>query len=941
MSFVRRAISSLSLALAPALPAQAPNLVMPLPSDTAVLRDQLPNGLHYLVRRNGKPEKRAELRLVVNAGSILEDDGQRGLAHFVEHMAFNGTRRFPKSAIVNYMERVGMRFGADLNAYTSFDETVYMLQVPTDTAKLVATALDILEDWAHDVSFDGTEVRKERGVVIEEWRTGRGAQERVQNRQFPVLLRGSPYVLRIPIGTKENLETFADSLAVNFYRDWYRPDLMTVIAIGDFDAKDIETQIRSRFSGLANPASPRPRTYAAVPDHDETLVTIETDKESPISLVGLLWKKPHDSTHTIGDFRRQLVQQFYDGMMNARLGELAQKPDAPFAGAFTGRSSLVRTKDLYQLAALVKENGFEKAAQSLLAEAERVSRFGFTQTELDRARVNLLRTLEQQYAERDKTNSSQFASEYVNSALTGEPIVSIGDEQSLARALTPAITLDEVNAVARSSFGLRNRVVLIAAPEKPELVIPDARAMLGVFDASNGAALTAYVDSTSDAPLVATIPASGRIAKERTLPETGIVEWTLSNGARMLLKPTDFKADELLFYAHSPGGTSLLSTADALHAGMAGLVASVSGVGSFNAITLNKKLSGKKASVQAAPSEYSEMVNGSASSKDVETLFQLAWLRFTAPRADTSAFAAMKNQFRAILVNQKNSPEGVFGDTVVATMSQHNPRVRLMNAAMLDSVDAGRAIALYKDRYANAGDFAFFLVGSFSLDSVRPLVEKYIASLPATGAREKARDNGIRPPAGLIEKTVRKGVEPKAQTRLVFTGTCAYSYHTRYTLGSLRELLNIRLREVLREDKGGTYGAGVSGNCTSTPYPHYEITVFFGSAPERTAELTAAVFSVVDEIKAGAVSDSNVTKIREIQLRSQETSLKQNGAWIRNMADADEDGRDQRDWLRYPDLVNRLTKEQLRDAARTFLRQDQYARFTLLPEENAKPDVKP
>jgi zinc protease len=628
-------------------------------------------------------------------------------------------------------------------------------------------------------------------------------------------------------------------------------------------------------------------------------------------------------------------------MMNARLSELTQKPDAPFAAAFTGRGSLVRTKDLYQLAGLVKEGGFEKAAEALLVEAARVSRFGFTQTELDRQRVEMLRGLEQQYAERDKTNSNQFAGEYVASALSGDPILGIADEQSLSRALAPTVALAEVNALARSSFTTRNRVVLVTAPEKAGLKLPDARTMLGVFDRPTDVTLTAYVDSTSDAPLVAAMPPSGRIVKERTLPESGIVEWTLSNGARMLLKPTDFKADEVLFFGRKPGGTSLVADADQLDADLAGTVAMVSGVGDFSAVTLAKKLVGKVADVSASPGRYAEVVNGSASSKDIETMFQLAWLRFTAPRVDTSAFAAMKNQLRAILANQQNSPERVFGDTVQATMSQHHRRVRLMSPATFDSVDAGRAMSLYRERLANAGAFTFFLVGSFSPDSVRPLVARYIASLPSSGRRDAARDEGIRPPAGVIEKTVYKGVEPKAETRLVFTGPCAYSYAARHAIASLRELLSIRLREVLREEKGGTYGAGVQGSCSSTPWSHYEITVFFGSAPERTAELTAAVLAVIDEIKAGTVSDSNVTKIREIQLRAHETALKQNGAWLSNMADADEDGRDQREWLRYPQLAQQLNGERLRDAARTYLRMEQYARFTLLPEASAKPDVKP
>ena len=461
---MRRLLAITALAVL-ASTASAQDLTAPLPADPHVVRGQFPNGLHYIIRRNLKPEKRAELRLVVNAGSILEDDAQRGLAHFVEHMMFDGTKRFPKKEIVNYLERVGMRFGADLNAYTSFDETVYMLTIPTDTARLVNSALDILQDWAGGAAtFDPAEMQKERGVVIEEWRTGRDASTRVQYRQFPVMLQGSKYALRVPIGTKENLETFADSLAVKFYRDWYRPDLMTVIAVGDFDPAQMEASIRQRFAGIPMPVAPRRREYATVPDHDETLVSIETDKEYPQASVGLLWLKPRDSVHTVGDFRRTLVSSFYDGMVNARFSEISQRADAPFAYAQGGRGSFVRTKDAYQLFAGVKESGFEKAAEALLAEAERISRFVFTQTELDRQRVNLLRSMEQQYAERDKTVSGRFVEEYVSSTLWGTPIVGIAQEQPLAKSLAPTITLAEVNALSKTSFGDRDRVVLVAAP---------------------------------------------------------------------------------------------------------------------------------------------------------------------------------------------------------------------------------------------------------------------------------------------------------------------------------------------------------------------------------------------------------------------------------------------------------------------------------------------
>jgi zinc protease len=923
-----------ALALVPvALGAQGRvDLNAPLVMDTAVRTGRLPNGIKYFVRKNARPEKRAELRLVVNAGSILEDDNQRGLAHFVEHMAFNGTRRFPKADIVNYLERIGMRFGADVNAYTSFDETVYMLQVPTDTARLVTTALDILEDWAHGISFDPAEIRKERGVVVEEWRTGRGAGERIQDKQFPVMLHNSKYAVRLPIGTKESLESFPDSVATKFYRDWYRPDLMSVVAVGDFDVADMVRLIEQRFSRIAPVANPRPRVEAEVPDHAQTLVSIETDKEYTGKDVTLLWLKPKSETKTVGELRRDLVYRFHDNMLNQRFAEMARRPDAPYAYAGGGRGEFVRTKGGYQLGAGVKENGFTVAAEALLTETERARRFGFNASELDRVRTNYLRSLEQAFAERDKGESGSYAGAYVNTALTGEPVIGIVKQVELGNALAPTITLEEVNAVARTTLSDSNRVILVVAPAQPDTRVPTEAEMLAVFAKARAATVTAFVDSTSDAPLIARMPTPGRIVSEKKLPETDIIEWTLSNGARMLIKPTDFKADEVLFAAQSPGGSSLVSDKDDLDATFGGYAVSQGGLGPFNPTALGKKMTGIRARASANVSIWNEGISGGASRKDLETMFQLVYLRFTQPRVDSSAYAAFRNQVRSMLVNADNDPESVFGDTIGVTLTQNHPRNRLFKAAAFDSVNIQRALALYKERFAGADDFTFFMVGSFNVDSAKMFTERYIASLPSAGKKEKARDLNIRMPAGSVEKTVRKGVEPKASNQLVFHGPCTYTFENRILLGALQDLLDIRLREVLREDKSGTYGVGVSASCNHIPYSRYRVTVSFGSAPERRAELIAAMWSVIDSVKAGAISDSNLVKIREMAVRGHETSLKENGAWISAMQDQDEDGRDQRDWLRAPAMTAKVTKEQLRDAARQYLRKESLAVFTLLPE---------
>ena len=927
---MRRAV--LALALASAARVTLAQGTTPLTVDPAVRTGTLPNGLRYIVRRNARPVHRAELRLVVNAGSVLEDDAQRGVAHFVEHMAFNGTRRFPKATIVNFLERIGMRFGADVNAYTSFDETVYQLQVPTDTVRFVDTGLDILEDWAHGIAFDQEEMRKERPVVIEEWRTGRDASTRISNKQFPVMLRGSRYADRIPIGTVENLETFPDSLGPAFYRDWYRPELMTVVAVGDFDPQAMIAKIRERFARIPRRPKARPRPDVPVPDHAEPLASIEADKEYPGKDITLLWLRPRTDVRTVAELRRALVTRLHDALLNLRFGELTQRADAPFAYATGIRGPIVRTKGAYQLSAGVKENAFLPAAEALLVEVERARRFGFTATELARLKADYLRALDQAYAERDKSESSGFAESYVTMALTGEPVIGIEKETALGRSLIPGITLAEVNAVAARALPDSNRVILVAGPDGPGTTLPTAAEVLAVFDRARQAPVAAYVDSVSDAPLVPAPPTPGTIVAEKTLPETNIREWTLSNGAKVLLKPTDFKADEVLFAARSPGGSSLASDADALDASFGAFAISDGGLGAFTPTTLRKRLSGIRAFVSPSVGSWSEHLTGSASRRDLATLFQLAWLRFTAPRVDSASWRAYIASVRAAQLNSDNDPETVFGDTVSATLSQHHPRQRLFRAAVLDSVNLGHALALYRERFAGADDFTFYLVGSFDVDSVRPLVARWLASLPSAGRHEQARDLGVRPPPGVVEKVVRKGIEPKAQTEFVFHTACKYSLESRVILDALRDLLDIRLREVLREDKGGTYGVGVDGGCSHIPYERARVTISWGSAPERRDELVAAMWAVIDSIKAGVVSDSNLVKIREMAVRAHETALRENGAWISAMQDADEDGRDQRDWLREPAMTAKVTREQLRDAAREYLRRDSVAQFVLVPE---------
>ncbi|HEU4641882.1 MAG TPA: insulinase family protein [Gemmatimonadaceae bacterium] len=929
------AVASLALLAATARAQSAdpaPPLSAPIPVDSAVIIDTLPNGLRYYIRVNHKPEQRAELRLVVNAGSILEDSAQRGVAHFVEHMAFNGTTHFQRQQLVSYLESTGVRFGADLNAATSFDETVYQLTVPTDSARLLETGVQILEDWAHGVTFDSAEVDRERGVVIEEWRLGRGAAQRVRDKQFPVLFAGSRYARRIPIGDRATLEHVRRDQLLRFYHDWYRPDLMAVVAVGDFDAKRVEQLIRSHFASLAPPPHPRQRELYSVPDTDSTLVSVVTDPENTSSGVAVYYKQPVRDERTVGDYRERLVEGLYDAMLNERFGEIAQRPGAPFLGAYSAQGRLIRSKEVYALSALVSDGGIARGLAALLTEGERVAQHGFTQTELERAKADFLRGMERAYAERAKTASSDYVDEYVDNYLEGDPIPGVAAEWRLGRALVPGIRLDEVNRLAREWLGGHSRVILASAPAKDSADVPTARALLAVADSVSKAAVAAYDDSTSDAPLIARAPVPGRVTATRRIPELGVTEWTLSNGARVVLKPTNFKDDELLVRAYALGGTSLAADSLLIPARTATAVVSAGGVGSFSATALRKALAGKSVSVEPIIGQYDEGLAGGGSPADAETLFQLIHLYFTAPRADSAAYLAYRSRVKALLANRDADPDAAFSDTLDATLTRHHPRAKPITERALDQMSLARSIDFYRHRFADAGGFTFFFVGNIDTLRLRPLVERYLASLPSTGKRERWRDVGLDYPRGVVKREVHKGTDPKSETAIVFSGPFQYTRHDVYLMSSLQDVLEIRLRDRLRERLGGTYGVSVSASPSHYPRERYEISVEFGSAPGRVDELTRAVFEEIDSLQRVGPTAQDLAKVKETQLRERETGLRRNGVWLSLLYAYDYNGWDPREILAYPADVRRLDAAAIRGAARRWLDRDNVVQVSLMPE---------
>jgi len=898
--------------------------------DPAIRVGTLPNGLRYYVRANKQPKNRAELRLVVHAGSLQEDDDQRGLAHFVEHMAFNGTKSFPKNKLVNYLESIGMRFGADLNASTTFGSTTYRLEVPSDSGGHLETGFQMLEDWAHNITFDSVEIEAERPVILAERRRSLGVSQRLQDEQIPVLFRGSRYADRRPIGTPEVIATAGRDKLVRFYRDWYRPDLMAVVAVGDFDPAVVERIIRDKFTRIPRSAARRPRETYRVPLGSGTVVAVIADPELTRTNATLLFKGvPKPSNKTVEGYRASLVRGIYASMLGQRLGETARKPDAPFLGASSGFGELGEDVGVYQLSVSVANNGIPRGIRAALAEATRVAQQGFTQPELDRARQGYLRGLEHAQTDSAQIRSSAFAQALVGHFLNGAPVATLDTRIAMGRRIAPGITLADVNAEARSATAVASRIIIVTIPENAGIVKPTEAELLALFDTTGMKPIERYTEAAMTSSLLEKLPQPGRVVSAEYDSASGVTIWKLSNGARVLLKPTDFRADQILFAGHSPGGYNVATDPDFLNARFAGNLMGVGGYGALPLTELRRALTGKLVAVTTGLSGRAETVSGNASPKDIDTMFQLLTLMFTSPRYDSAAVATQIDRMKAQLANRDASPATAFADTVNRTMAQQHPRAPIVTASLLDSVEPARAYELYRQRFANASDFTFLLVGSFSLDSIRPLVEQYLASLPGTGKTDVAVDP-IRPPPGVVHKVVRAGREAQARTLLVFHGSFPKEYPYHVELHALEQLLQLRLTERIREQLAGTYSVQVGREVVLEPRSEYSVKISFVAAPDRLNELVAAVLAEIEKIKGEGPTSEELGKVTESAVRSLETNRRRNELWINLLT------YDRNDWP-LADIANdaawtALTRKRVADAAKRYLDTSRYARFDLVPE---------
>jgi zinc protease len=907
-----------------------------MPVDPEVVVGTLPNGLRYYVRANGKPGHRAELRLVVKAGSVLEDDDQQGLAHFVEHMEFEGTRNFPQQSIVDFLSSLGLSIGPDANAATSYDDTQYTLRVPTDVPGVLDRALLVLEDWAQGASFDQSGIDHERTIILSEWRMHLGAGERTEDKIRRVQLGGSRYADRPPIGNPDIVEHVQREQLTRFYRDWYRPDLMAVIVAGDVDRDAVVAMIKKHFSSLSSPSPERLRPAFDVPEHPGTRYAVVTDKETTATAVQLSDLRPARNQGSVGGYRLLMLDQLFAGMLGGRLGELSQSANPPFLRAAVGRGLFAtpRTRDEAVLQALVSNGGIARGLDALVTELRRVARFGFTATELARTKQAMMLGYERVVTEGPDRESASRADEYTRNFLQGEALPTIWQELAFHRRFVPGITLGEVNALAGEWFPDRNRLVIVSAPEAAGVVLPDQMQLAAVVRTASAKRLEPHVDVPAGQALMDAPPTLGTIVKTTIRAQAGVTEWTLSNGATVVLKPTTLKEDQILFRAVAPGGTSLANDADFIPARVADAVVRAGGVGRFSAVMLDKILAGKAVAVTPFIDELDEGMRGGCTPQELETMFQLLYLRFTQPRADPTAFAAMASQARGLLANQLASPDVVFNQAIGATFSQNSPRRQLETPATVDQWSLAKSLAFYQARFADASSFSFVFVGSFTPESIKPLVETYIASLPATHAHETWRDLGIAPPSGIVDQIIEKGIAPKSEVAIVLSGPFEYDDAHRLALRTMTLVLQSRLLETIRQELGGTYSITATPDAEKFPRPAYSVRIDWTCDPARTATLVQRVFEEIEFVKATPLSPNQVTLIRESLLREFERDSQDNGYLLNQISRRYEDG-DAADIAavdNLPDRIATVTGDAIQQAARTYLNTGNYVKVTLMPE---------
>lgn len=911
------------------------NLKSLVPMNPRVYSGTLPNGMRYFVLKNNKPANRVEMMLAVNVGSVLEDDDQRGLAHFCEHMAFNGTKSFPKQQLVSFLESTGIRFGADLNAYTNQDETVYLLTIPTDKPNNLETGLNVLRDWSRFVNYADKDINDERGVVVEEWRLRSNAQERVFDMHRPVLYHQSPYAERRPIGDTGVLLRCPTENLRRFYHTWYRPESMAVVVVGDMDPTAMVERIKSTFTIEGSTTYPKKvRPSMPLPNHERTLVSIVKEKEIPTASVDVIWKRRPFSTATYDGIRLTIAHQLISTMLAQRTQEIARKPNPPFLYCGLQYGNLVRETGGVIASTAPADKNVLRSLSAMMTELLRAARHGFTAGELERARQSVLATMEQAFNEREKSESQPFAQELVRHFLTGESVPGIEGELAIYRSLMPSITTGELTNILTEDIAPNNCVVMVSVPEGGGYVVPTEAEVTNLLKAVESKSIEAYVDKAVEKQLLASAPRPGTITSKELLNDIDATKLTLSNGATVLYKKTDFKNDEILFSAVSWGGTNYTDVSNLNNARLAAQIIDEGGIADFDASALSRMLIGKNLSISPTISEDAEGFTGQSAPKDLKTLFELLHLYFVGPRKDKDAFTSLMQKVRTQLENKDKDPEAVFQDSLMAILTDYHPRAKPISVEDIDAMDLDKVYAFYRQRFANPADFTFCFVGNIEPAEFEGYVSQYLASVPGSPERESYKDNGARTVAGFINRTVVRGTENKSTVVMTLHGPMRYGPKERYDVTALCEVLGIRLREQLREEKGGTYTVAVMPQMEKRPQEKYAIIVYFGCDPSRVDELTRSVAAEIENMKKNLVDQIYIDKVREIQLKEREVSIKRNAFWMNVIRQFTRDQEPYSNVYLREGYIKALSPESIRNAARTYLSTPNIATVVLKPERS-------
>ena len=910
----------------------------PLPVDKNVRIGQLDNGLTYYIRHNKLPENRAEFYIAQKVGSILEEPQQRGLAHFLEHMAFNGTKNFPGDdkglGVIPWCETVGIKFGTNLNAYTSIDETVYNISnAPIDRTGVLDSCLLILHDWSNYILLKDDEIDKERGVIREEWRSRNSGMLRVYTDLLPTIYQGDKYADCMPIGSIDVINNFPYKDIRDYYHKWYRPDLQGIVIVGDIDVDTVEAKLKAVFADVQKPVNPAERTYYPVTDNKEPIVAIGTDKEVDDPSIEIYFKQdatPDSEKNNVGYLASQYMTSMISSMLNARLSELVQSANPPFTRASSYYSDffVAKTKEAFALSASSKADGIETALKTLLQETERARRFGFTESEYARARANYLQSLESAYNEREKTKHGSYVREYVQNFLNGEPIPGIEAEYAMMNQLAPNIPLQAMNMVMQQLVPDSNQVVIIAGPAKEGLKYPTKEEVINLLKGMKDLDLQAYVDKVSDEPLMKEAPKGGKIISEKEGDIYGSTKLVLSNGVTVYVKKTDFKADEIRMKGTSLGGKSIFPDKDALNFAVMDNVIAVGGLGNFSQVDLTKVLAGKKVSVNAGLGATTENVFGTCSPKDFETMMQLTYLTFTAPRKDAEAFESFKNRMKAQLESAQANPLSSINDSLQKAMYNNHPRVVMMKPEMVDQIDYDRILEMYNDRFKDASDFTFYFVGNIDLETAKPLIAEYLGALPAINRKETFKDTKMSIRKGVYKNEYAKEQQtPTATIVFLYSGKAPYTLKNDILLSFATQVLDMVYTEEVREKEGGTYGVNCFGDLQKYPKEQLLLQIVFQTDPAKKDKLAGIVVDELKKLAAEGPSDVHLQKVKEYMLKKYADNQKENGYWMNNLNNYFYYGMDMTEG--YTDIVNSITAKDIQKFVSDLLKQGNEIEVTM------------